>query len=350
MNALVFHSPNEVSWDNIPDPCLMEPTDAIIRVITTTVCGSDLHIVRGDLPEVAAGRVLGHEAIGIVEEIGASVRTCKVGDKVLVAAITACGTCSYCRMSRFGQCVGGGGWILGHTIDGTQAEKVLVPFADTSTYPVPTGVVDEEFLMLADILPTGYEVGVLNGQVSPGDVVAVIGAGPVGLSAIVGALLMSPSHIISIDLADARLEAAKRFGAHITINNGREDPLEIVHSLTDGMGVDVAIEAVGTEPTFELATQLIRPGGRVANVGVHGGPACLHLETLWTRDVTITTGLVDTSSVPVLSRLMSTHQIDAAHFVTHRFNLNEMISAYETFEDAGTTGALKVILSAERQN
>ena len=310
------------------------------------MCGSDLHIVRGDLPEVEAGRILGHEAVGVVEQVGSSVRTLSVGDKVLVPAITACGSCSYCRTSRFGQCTGGCGWILGHTIDGTQAEKVRVPFADTSTYPVPSGVVDEEFLMLADILPTGFEVGVLNGKVTPGDVVAVIGAGPVGLAAVMGALLMSPSHIISIDLADSRLEAAKCFGAHVTINNTREDPLEIVRALTDGMGVDVAIEAVGMEATFELATELIRPGGRVANVGVHGAPACLHLETLWTRDVTITTGLVDTSSVPVLSRLMTTDQIDAAQFVTHRFALAEMMSAYRTFEDAATTGALTVVLSS----
>ena len=242
-------------------------------VDATTICGSDLHILKGDLPEVTPGRILGHEAVGTVEKVGTAVRNFKAGDRVLVSCISACGKCRFCRESRFGQCLDGGGWILGHNIDGTQAEKVRVPFADTSTYPVPAGISDEEFLMLADILPTAYEVGVLNGGVSPGDVVAIVGAGPIGLSAVTGALLFSPSHIIAIDLADSRLEAAKLFGADVIVNNGREDPVAIVRSLTDGLGADVAIEAVGTPATFELATEIIRPGGHVANIGVHGEPA-----------------------------------------------------------------------------
>ena len=242
------------------------------------------------------------------------MRNLKPGDRVLVSCISACGACRFCREGRFGQCLDGGGWILGHTIDGTQAEKVRVPFADTSTYPVPAGTSDEEFLMLADILPTAYEVGVLNGAVSPGDVVAIVGAGPIGSRPSSDALLFSPSHVIAIDLADSRLEAAKQFGADVTVNNGREDPVAIVQDLTDGLGADVAIEAVGTPATFELATELIRPGGHVANIGVHGAPAFLHLETLWTRDVTITTGLVDTYSTPMLSRLMAAGQLDAGAF------------------------------------
>jgi len=280
MRALVYHGPNTKSWDDVPDPKLIDDTDAVVGVDATTICGSDLHILKGDLPEVTAGRILGHEAVGTVEQVGAAVKRVKVGDRVLVSCISACGTCRFCRESRFGQCLNGGGWILGHNIDGTQAEKVRVPFADTSTYPVPAGVTDEEFLMLADILPTAYEVGVLNGHVAPGDVVAIVGAGPIGLSAVMGAHLFSPSHVVAIDLADSRLEAAKQFGADVTVNNSREDPLAVVRSLTDGLGADVAIEAVGTPATFELAAQLVRPGGHIANIGVHGKPATLHLETL----------------------------------------------------------------------
>jgi alcohol dehydrogenase len=345
MKALVYHGPNKKSWDEVPDPKLIDPTDAIVSVDATTICGSDLHILKGDLPEVTAGRILGHEAVGTVDVVGAAVRNFKAGDRVLVSCISACGRCRFCRENRFGQCLDGGGWILGHNIDGTQAEKVRVPFVDTSAYPVPAGITDDEFLMLADILPTAYEVGVLNGGVSPGDVVAIVGAGPIGLSAITGSLLFSPSHVIAIDLADSRLEAAKQFGADLIVNNGREDPVAIVRALTEGLGADVAIEAVGTPETFELATELIRPGGHVANIGVHGKPATLHLESLWTRDVTITTGLVDTYSTPTLSRLMVTRQLNAARFATHHFTFDEFIKAYDVFTNAAETGALKVILT-----
>ncbi len=345
MHALVFHGPNAKSWDEVPKPTVIDDTDAIVRVDATTICGSDLHILKGDVPETTPGLILGHEAVGTVESIGTSVRTLKVGDRVLVSCITSCGSCRFCRQARYGQCTGGGGWILGHLIDGTQAEYVRVPFADNSTYPVPDGANDEEVLMLADIVPTGYEVGVLNGRVQPGDVVAVVGAGPVGLSAIMAARLFSPSHIIAIDLADSRLDAARSFGADIVINNQREDPVAILSELTDGLGVDVAIEAVGIAATFELAASLARPCGHVANVGVHGKPATLHLERLWGRDITITTGLVDTYSTPTLLRLASSHQLDLTQFVTHRFSLDEFVEAYDTFSRAAETGALKVVLT-----
>ena len=345
MKALVYHGPNKKSWDEVPDPALIDPTDAIVAVEATTICGSDLHILKGDLPEVTPGRILGHEAVGTVESVGTAVRNVKVGDKVLVSCISACGRCRFCRESRYGQCLDGGGWILGHNIDGTQAEKVRVPFADTSVYAVPTGVSDDEFLMLADILPTAYEVGVLNGSVVPGDVVAIVGAGPIGLSAITGALMFSPSHIVSVDLSDARLEAAKQFGADVVVNNGREDAASIVRDLTDGLGADVSIEAVGLPATFELATELVRPGGHIANIGVHGKPAPLHLETLWTRDVTITTGLVDTYSTPTLLRLVTSHQIDAGRFATHHFGLHDFLEAYDAYERAADTGAVKVVLT-----
>jgi alcohol dehydrogenase len=296
MRALVYHGPGQKAWEEAPDPEITEDGDAIVRVDAVTICGTDLHILKGDVPEVRRGGILGHEAVGTVEEVGGGVRTLQRGDRVLVSCISACGTCRFCREARYGQCLGGGGWILGHRIDGTQAEYVRVPFADTSTFRVPDGAADEEILMLADILPTGYEVGVLAGEVRPGDVVAVVGAGPVGLSAITGARLFSPSHIVAVDLSDARLEAAKRFGADITVNNSREDPLRVIHDLTGHLGADVSMEAVGVPATFELAVGLARPGGRIANVGVHGEPATLHLERDWIKDITITTGLVDTSS------------------------------------------------------
>jgi alcohol dehydrogenase len=345
MRALVYHGPGEKAWEDVPKPEVIADTDAIVRVDATTICGTDLHILKGDVPVVTDGRILGHEAVGTVESVGSGVKTVQAGDRVLVSCVSVCGTCRFCREGRSGQCLGGGGWILGYRIDGTQAEYVRVPFADNSTYPVPGGAADEDILMLADILPTGYEVGVLNGGVRPGDVVAVVGAGPVGLSAIMGASLFSPSHIVAVDLADSRLEAAKRFGADVVVNNGREDPLEVVRSLTGGLGADVAIEAVGVPATFELAVALSRPGGRIANIGVHGEPATLHLEEQWIRDITITTGLVDAYSTPTLLRLLASHHIDAGRFITHHFALDEIDEAYDVFARAADTGALKVVLS-----
>ena len=345
MKALVYHGPGNKAWEEVPTPTIQADTDAVVRIDMTTICGTDLHILKGDTPEVVPGRVLGHEAVGTVEQVGTGVKTVAPGDRVLVSCISACGSCRFCRVGRYGQCLGGGGWILGYMIDGTQAEYARVPFADTSTYKVPGGVSDEEILMLADILPTGYEVGVLNGQVQPGDTVAVVGAGPIGLSAISGAKLYSPSHVVAIDLADARLEAAKRFGADLTINNGREDAVAYIQGLTDGLGADVAIEAVGVPESFELCTKLVRPGGHVANIGVHGKAATLHLESLWIRDITVTMGLVDTYSTPTLLRLVAGRQIDAARFATHHFGLHEMIEAYDVFQRASDTGAVKVILS-----
>ena len=345
MLALVYHGPGQKSWEEVAKPVVIDDTDAIVRVDATTICGTDLHILKGDLPEVTDGRILGHEAVGTVESVGAGVKNVAVGDRVLVSCVSACGRCRYCRESTYGQCLNGGGWILGYKIDGTQAEYVRVPFADNSTYPIPAGVSDEQILMLADILPTGYEVGVLNGGVQPGDVVAIVGAGPIGLSAIMGSRLYSPAHVIAIDLADSRLEAAKAFGADITINNGREDALAIVQELTGGLGADVAIEAVGVPPTFELATRLVRPGGHIANIGVHGKPVTLHLEDLWTRNVTITTGLVDTYSTPTLMRLTQDQQVDVGRFITHHFSFDQFDEAYDTFSRSAETGALKVVLT-----
>jgi alcohol dehydrogenase len=345
MKALVYHGPGAKAWEEFPTPVLLADTDAIVQVDTTTICGTDLHILKGDVPTMAEGRVIGHEAVGTVTEIGSGVKTLAVGDRVLVSCVSACGSCRYCRAGSFGQCLGGGGWILGNEIDGTQAELVRVPFADNSTYPVPPGVSDIELLMLADILPTGYEVGVLNGHVQPGDVVVVVGSGPIGLSAITSAQLFSPSLVVAIDMAGSRLDAAKVFGADVVINNSQQDAVAAVQELTGGLGADVAIEAVGVPATFELAVDLVRPGGHVANIGVHGTSATLHLERIWARNLTITTGLVDTYSTPTLLRLLAGRQIDAARFVTHHFGFDEFDTAYDVFSRAGDTGALKVVLS-----
>jgi alcohol dehydrogenase len=345
MRALVYHGPGNKNWEEVPDPAVEAATDAVVRVDTVTICGTDLHILKGDVPAVTDGRILGHEAVGTVTAVGPAVTTVKPGDRVLVSCITACGRCRYCREGTYGQCVGGGGWILGHRVDGTQAEYVRVPFADNSTYAVPAGVTDEEVLMLADILPTGYEVGVLNGAVRPGDTVAIVGAGPIGLAAAVGARLHSPGHVVAIDVAAGRLDLAKQFGADVTVNNRDDDPVARIMDLTGGLGADVAIEAVGVPDTFELCTRLVRPGGHVANVGVHGRPATLHLEDLWIKNVTITTGLVDTYSTPTLLRLIAARQLDSGRFVTHRFDLDHILDAYDVFGRAGETGALKVAIS-----
>ncbi|MFF3110952.1 zinc-dependent alcohol dehydrogenase family protein [Kitasatospora sp. NPDC057904] len=344
MKALTYHGPGRRVWGDAPDPVVRDPEDAVVRVDAVTICGTDLHILKGDVPEVTDGRVLGHEAVGTVVETGPGVRTVASGDRVLISCISACGRCAYCRAASYGQCTGGGGWILGHLIDGCQAEYVRTPFADTSLHGLPGGVTDEDALLLADILPTAYEVGVRNGQVTPGDTVAIVGAGPIGLAAILTARLYSPARVIAIDLARTRLDAAKRFGADTALTAAEATP-EVVRALSrDGLGVDVAIEAVGVPGTFELCTGLVRPGGRVANVGVHGKAATLHLEDLWIRDVTITTGLVDTCSTPMLLDLLAAGRLDIGGLVTHRFGLPEMQEAYDVFADAADTGALKVAL------
>ena len=345
MKALVYHGPGQRAWETMPDPKIEAATDAIVRIDTSTICGTDLHILKGDVPEVEPGRILGHEAVGTVVEVGDAVSTLASGDRVLVSCITSCGRCRFCKEARYGLCTGGGGWIFGHLIDGLQAELARVPFADTSVHKIPEGLTDEDVIFLADILPTSYEVGVLAGRVEPGDTVAIVGAGPIGLAAVMTAKLFTPGRIVVLDIADARLEKARDFGADVTINNSAVDPVAAVMELTDGLGADVAIEAVGVPETFELCAELIRPGGRVANVGVHGHAATLHLERLWIRGVTITTGLVDTFTTPKLMKLIAEGRLDPTPFATHRFELDETMEAYETFAEAATTNALKVVLS-----
>jgi alcohol dehydrogenase len=344
MKALIYEGPGQRSWSEVADPTIVDPRDAIIRVDTATICGTDLHILGGEVPTVEPGRVLGHEAVGTVMEVGAAVTGLRQGDRVVASCISACGVCRYCRQASYGQCLGGGGWILGHRIDGVQAQYARLPFADLSTHKLAPQISDEAAVLLADILPTSYEVGVLNGQVRPGDTVVVVGVGPIGLAAILTARLYSPSHIIAIDKADSRLDAAKQFGADMVIRPDG-DPLAAVRSLTGGLGADVVMEAVGTPSTFELCTTLVRPGGRVANIGVHGKPATLHLEDLWIRNVTITTGLVDTSSTPTLLGMLGAGQIDVSHMITHRFSFDDFMAAYDVFADPARTGALKIAVS-----
>jgi alcohol dehydrogenase len=344
MKALVYGGPGQRSWTEVPDPVIQDPRDAVIRVDTVTICGTDLHILGGDVPAVSPGRILGHEAVGTVVSVGSGVSGLAEGDRVLASCISACGVCRFCREGSYGQCRGGGGWILGHLVDGVQAQYARIPFADLSTYKLPGQVVDEAAVLLADILPTSYEVGVLNGHVQPGDTVAIVGAGPIGLAAILGARLYSPAHIVVIDKAESRLQAAKMFGADTIVQAG-EDTHAVVDGLTGGLGADVVMEAVGTPETFELCAAMVRPGGRVANIGVHGKPATLHLEDLWIRNVTITTGLVDTYSTPKLLGMLTAGQLDVGQMVTHRFALDDIMAAYDVFSTPAQSGALKVVLS-----
>jgi alcohol dehydrogenase len=345
MKAMIFEGNDAISWKDTTDPVIESATDAIVRVDAVTICGTDLHILRGDVPETTAGRILGHEAVGTVTEVGSGVSRVAVGDRVLVSCISSCGSCRFCRERRYGQCTGGGGWILGHTIDGTQAELVRVPFADNSTYPVPDELGDEQMLMLADIFPTSYEVGVLNGQVGPGDVVVIIGAGPIGLAAVMTSKLFSPSRVIVVDKDTNRLAAALKVGADTIVDSSSEDVVAVIRAHTQGLGADVAMEAVGIPGTFEMAVDAVRPGGHVANIGVHGAPATLHLETVWIRDLTITTGLVDTFSTPVLAKLAKEGTLDPSALITHRFAMSEFAEAYRVFGNAATTRALKVVVA-----
>ncbi|MFE2298747.1 zinc-dependent alcohol dehydrogenase family protein [Streptomyces sp. NPDC059445] len=345
MKGYVFHGPGQSAWEDVPDPAVKEPTDAIVRVGAVTICGTDLHILKGDVPEVRPGTVLGHEAVGEIVEVGSDVRTVRPGDRVLISCISSCGRCRFCREGMYGQCRGGGGWILGHLIDGTQAEYVRIPYADLSVHALPGALESKDAVLLADIFPTSYEVGVLNGHVRPGDTVAVVGAGPIGLAAIATARLYSPERIVAVDLAASRLEAARRLGADAVADAG-EDPEQLIADLTDGLGADVVIEAVGVPESFELCTRMVRPGGHVANIGVHGKPATLHLEDLWIKNVTITTGLVDTHSTPTLLRMAAAGRLPTADLVTHTFPLDDMEKAYDVFSRAADTGALKVVLGA----
>lgn len=344
MKALVYHGPGRRNWEAAPRPVILEQTDAIVRITTSTICGTDLHILKGDLPAVTDGRILGHEGVGIIEEVGSAVTEFKVGEKVIVSCITSCLKCDNCRRGMPSHCRHGG-WILGHLIDGTQAEYTRIPHADGSLHHAPDGGDDEAMVMLSDILPTGFECGVLNGQVKPGDSVAIVGAGPIGLAALLTAQFYSPATIIMIDLDEGRLNVARTFGASEVINSGKGDAVERVKALTGGEGVDVAIEAVGVPPTFALCQEIVATGGRIANIGVYGKSVELHLEKLWDRNIAVTTRLVDTVTTPMLLKVVQSGKLQPARLVTHRFAMSEIMKAYDTFGNAAENGALKVVLS-----
>jgi alcohol dehydrogenase len=353
VKALVYGGPGQKSWQDVPDPVIEHPTDAIVRLDTTTICGTDLHILKGDVPAVQPGRILGHEGVGTITETGSSVTGLQVGDRVIISCIKSCGHCANCRTGLFSHCLGdegasGIGWVFGHLIDGTQAEYVRVPYAENSLHRLPEGVGDEQAVMLSDILPTGFEIGVQYGRVKPGDTVAVVGAGPVGLAAIATAGLCGAATVIALDLDANRLERAREFGATNTVATSAADWKEQVLALTDGAGVDVAIEAVGIvgiPQTFDMAVDLVRPGGNVANVGVHGRPVQLHLEDLWIRNINISMGLVNANTTPMLLRLVAQHKIPAEKFATHHFGFDQMMEAYDTFARAAETNALKVVIT-----
>jgi alcohol dehydrogenase len=344
MKALVYRGVGRCAWEDRPRPAIRDAGDAIVRITTTTICGTDLHILKGDVPSVGEGRILGHEGIGVVERVGGAVSGFRKGDRVLISCITSCGRCDFCRKGMYSHCRAGG-WVLGNTIDGTQAEYVRIPHADTSLYHLPPRADEDAFVMLSDILPTGYECGVLSGQVKPGDVVAIVGAGPIGLATLLTARLYSPAAVLMLDLDPNRLEFARSLGASDVVLSSDGKAVERVMELTGGQGVDVAVEAVGIPATFDVCQSIVAPGGRIANVGVHGGPVELQLDRLWAHNIALTTRLVDTVTTPMLLKMVESGRLRPEALVTHRFRLAEVERAYDTFKDAAREKALKVVLS-----
>ena len=347
MKALVYHGPGKRSMDDHPKPAISSPTDAIVRIAKTTICGTDLHILKGDVPTIEVGRILGHEGVGVVEQVGQNVSVFKPGDHVLISCISSCGKCPNCKRGMYSHCENGGGWILGNVIDGTQAEYVRIPFADNSLYPVPEGADEEALVMLSDILPTGFECGVLNGAVKPGDSVAIVGGGPIGLAALLTAQFYAPAELIVIDVDDNRLQTARALGATHTINNADGNAVAQVMARTRERGVDVAIEAVGTPGTFDVCQSIVSAGGRVANIGVHGKPVQLEMQKLWSQNITLTTRLVDTVTIPMLMKMVASGRVKPQELITHRFALVDTMAAYDAFGDAMRERVLKVIISNE---
>lgn len=343
MRAFVYRGGEGKALEERPIPSIQNPGDAIVRVTKTTICGTDLHILKGDVPTCKPGRILGHEGVGVVDKAGVGVTAFRPGDHVLISCISACGKCEYCRRGMYSHCTTGG-WILGNEIDGTQAEYVRIPHADTSLYRVPAGADEEALVMLSDILPTGFECGVLNGKIAPGGTVAIVGAGPIGLAALLTAQFYSPAQIIMVDFDENRLDVAKCFGATAVVKAGAGDPADAVMTLTGGRGVDTAIEAVGLPASFITCENIVAPGGTIANVGVHGMKVDLHLERLWSQNIAITTRLVDTVTTPMLLKTVQAGKVDPTKLITHHFTLDRILDAYETFGHAASTQALKIII------
>jgi alcohol dehydrogenase len=345
MKALVYHGPDKLALEDKPAPVITTPTDAIVRITKTTICGTDLHIMKGDVPTVTDGRILGHEGVGIIEQVGGSVSSFTIGDHVLISCISSCGKCTNCKKGMYSHCENGGGWVLGNTIDGTQAEYVRIPFADNSLYPIPAGADEEALVMLSDILPTGFECGVLNGQVKPGDTVAIVGGGPIGLAALLTAQFYSPAEIIMVDVDNNRLEISRKFGATQVVNNSDGKAVEKIMALTGNRGVDAAIEAIGMPSSFDICQAIVTAGGHIANIGVHGKPVQLNLDKLWSHNITLTTRLVDTVTTPMLLKTVLSGKIQPAQLITHHFALNDIMQAYNTFGNAMKERALKVIIT-----
>ncbi|MGE4327475.1 MAG: zinc-dependent alcohol dehydrogenase family protein [Pseudodonghicola sp.] len=345
MKALVYQGPGKKDWIEKPKPEIEKPTDVIVKVTKTTICGTDLHILKGDVPAVTEGRILGHEGVGIVESVGDAVANFKPGDAVLISCVTSCGKCANCKRQLYAHC-DDGGWILGHLIDGTQAEYVRIPHGDNSLYPIPADADEEALVMLSDIMPTGFEIGVQYGHVKPGDTIAIVGAGPVGMSVLLTAQFYSPGRIVMIDMDPNRLEVAKTFGATHTLQVGKDDIVAEIMTLTDGLGVDVAIEAVGVPATFDTCQKIVSAGGSIANVGVHGKSVELHIEELWIKNINISMGLVNTNTTPMLLKTLQTGKVNPAELITHRFKLDEILDAYEVFGNAAREKAMKVLISA----
>jgi alcohol dehydrogenase len=345
MKALVYRGPGKIILEEKPMPTIEAASDAVVKILKTTICGTDLHIIKGDVPTVKVGRVLGHEGVGVVESIGSNVANFKAGDRVLISCVSSCGRCKNCKKGMYSHCENGGGWVLGHLIDGTQAEYVRIPFADNSLYPIPEGSDEEALVMLSDILPTGFECGVLNGQVKPGDTIAIVGAGPIGLAVLLTAQFYSPAEIIMIDVDENRLNVAKEFGATQVIDNTDNKAVEKIMSLTQGLGVDIAVEAIGLPLTFNICQNIVAAGGHIANIGVHGKPVQLNLDKLWDHNITLTTRLVDTVTTPLLLKTVASGKIEPKKLITHHFELKDVIQAYEIFGNAMQEKALKVILT-----
>jgi len=346
MKALVYHGPGKKNWEDAPKPAIQKPTDAVVKLLRTTICGSDLHILKGDVPECKDGLILGHEGVGIVDEVGAGVSNFKKGDHVIISCITSCGKCEPCKKGMYSHCADGG-WILGHLINGTQAEYVRIPHADGSLYQVPTGADEDALVMLSDILPTGFECGVLNGTVKPGDTVALVGAGPVGLAALMTAQFFSPAESIMIDIDDNRLEVSRKFGATQAVNSRDGKAAERVMSLTKNKGVDVAIEAVGVAATFDICQDIVAAGGHLANIGVHGKSVELKMGRLWSHNITLTTRLVDTVTLPMLMKTVLSGKLQPRLLITHEFGLNDLMKAYDVFGNAAKEKALKMLLKGD---
>lgn len=350
MKAIVYHGPGKKSWEDAPNPTIEQPTDVIIKVDTTTICGTDLHILKGDVPAVTDGRILGHEAVGTITEVGEAVTDFKAGDRILVPAITNCGKCLYCKNNQPSHCqtLGGLGWVFGHLINGSQAEYLRVPFAETSVHKVPEGLSDVDVLFLTDALPTGFEIGVLNGRTTYGDTVAIIGAGPVGLGAVMTAGLAGAGRVITVDMDENRMDKAIELGATDKVNAGASDAVEQIKALTtDGLGVDVAIEAVGVPAAFQTCVDVVRPHGSIANVGVHGNPVELPLHWMWIQNINLATGLVDCYSVDRLLAMVKSGRLQASKMATHHFKMSEFMDAYDLFANAAQNKAIKVVVTAD---